>query len=92
MTIESTNIIFHWNAKMTITLKSDGTVVYGENYTPDEAAKDFWRVVEQFHPYKDEVIALRTALAKYEPPVPVLKEPENPVAAYNRAMKIIGRL
>lgn len=89
MPVDPTTISFSWNDKVGVVLKSDGTIEYGEGYTPGEAAKLLWKTVEQYHPYKDEVIALRTALAKYEPPV--LKEPEDPVAAYNRAMKIIGR-
>lgn len=74
---------------MAVTLKSNGTIEYGEDYTPDEAAKVLWKCVELYHPYKDEVVALRTALEKYEPSVS--KEPDDPVKAYDRAMKIIGR-
>ena len=34
-----------------VTIKADGTIVFGANYTPDAAAKAFWEVVRRSHPH-----------------------------------------
>jgi hypothetical protein len=31
--------------KTQVTIKPDGTIIYGEGYTPDEAARAFWDAV-----------------------------------------------
>jgi len=85
-----TFISFHFNEKMAVKVNSDGTIEYGESYTPDEAAKAFWEVVKLYHPYAQEIATLRAALAKCGAPA-VMAEPEDPFTAYDRAMKIIGR-
>jgi hypothetical protein len=86
----TTFISFHFSEKMAVKVNSNGTIEYGEDYTPDEAAKAFWEVVKQYHPYAQEIAALRDALAKYGIKV-VITVPEDPIVAYDRAMKIIGR-
>jgi hypothetical protein len=33
-----------------VTLHHDGSLTYGEGYTPDEAAKTFWDAIRRFMP------------------------------------------
>lgn len=40
-----------------VTIKANGTIEFGADYTPDEAAKMFWDAVGRLHPFnrrKDE--------------------------------------
>lgn len=36
--------------KATVTIKADGTIIYGEGYTPDEAGRLFWEAVGRSMP------------------------------------------
>ena len=41
-----------------VTLRSDGSLEYGPDYTPDEAAKIFWEAIASAHPYKESICAI----------------------------------
>ena len=92
ITPETTHVMFWLDGHEAISIASDGTIVYHNNYTPDEAAKLFWEAVEQYHPYKDEIYELRNVLAMLGvPDSGNTQEPDDPIEAYDRAMKILGR-
>lgn len=39
------------NAHMVVGIKADGNVVYGDEYTPDQAARLFWKIVGESYPF-----------------------------------------
>ena len=40
------------NPEPIVTIKADGTMEFGKNYHPDEAAKIFWDAVARINPYR----------------------------------------
>lgn len=54
------------NNKPMVNILRDGTIEFGENYTPDEAARIFWQCIGDWpaKAHAAEVAALRAALAK----------------------------
>ncbi len=77
------------NNKIAVSIASDGTITYHNDYTPDTASLAFWEVISLYHPYKQEIAELRARLSGYEDDTP--KEPDDPIKAYDRAMKILGK-
>lgn len=41
------SIVLPFNNKPMVTIRPDGTLEFGEDYQPDEAARTFWDAVEQ---------------------------------------------
>ena len=41
--------------EMLVAIKQDGTIEYGPNYTPDEAARVFWEAIAGYSPYKEKL-------------------------------------
>ncbi|TFH09875.1 MAG: hypothetical protein E4H14_03660 [Candidatus Thorarchaeota archaeon] len=85
---QPTYININGNGVKKVTIRSDGLVEYHNDCTPDEGAKAFWEAVAIYHPYADEIRLLRDELAQYQPRDEV--PDEDPISAYNRAMKVLG--
>jgi hypothetical protein len=49
--------------KMMATLRPDGTVEFGPDYTPDAAARAFWEGVAEHNPLLPRLAALEAAIA-----------------------------
>ncbi len=41
-----------FDGKVAVTIRPDGSVEFGEDYSPDEAATAFWLAVGRNHPWK----------------------------------------
>lgn len=52
------------HGKMLVVLKPDGTIEYGNGYTPDECAEAFWDIVKSNNPLKKENEKLREFIHK----------------------------
>jgi hypothetical protein len=51
MALQPSNIVICMgNAEPLVTIRPDGTIEYGPNYTPDVAAKAFWDAIGVMHP------------------------------------------
>jgi len=42
--------------KLLVKIYADGTIEYGEGYTPDEAAKTFWNAIAYHHPLREQTL------------------------------------
>ena len=51
-------VIWRWDKPM-VTLRWDGTLEYGAEYTPDAASRIFWEAVASSIPYVEEINRLR---------------------------------
>ena len=43
------------HSEMLVAIKPDGTIKYGPDYTPDEAARAFWEALGTRSPYREKL-------------------------------------
>lgn len=61
---KDSSITIYTGGKALVTLKTDGTLEFGEDYDPDEAARIFWQSVADGNPLLGENTRLRAALVE----------------------------
>ena len=58
-----------------VSIRTDGTIEYGPNYVPDEAAKIFWEAVSHNRPYDPKALI---SFLPYQDPADQFWETERP--------------
>ncbi|NUS82709.1 MAG: hypothetical protein HOY75_08145 [Streptomyces sp.] len=58
------SIVLPFNNKPMVTIRPDGTLEFGEDYQPDEAARLFWEAVQRFQPTLEQQTGIRQVEAK----------------------------
>jgi hypothetical protein len=60
-TVPSAFKIWDQSSHLVLTLSMDGKVTYGDGYTPNEAAVQFWNAVQKYAPYPPGTVKPPTA-------------------------------
>jgi hypothetical protein len=62
--VQSPSIVLPFNNKPMVTLRPDGTIEFGDDYQPDEAARLFWEAVQRLQPTLEQQTGIRHVEAK----------------------------
>lgn len=62
--VQPASIVLPFNNKPMVTISPDGTIEFGEDYQPDEAARLFWEAVQRLQPTLEQQTGIRQVKAK----------------------------